>query len=415
MSDVSSTSPRWTDHRVTADEAGRTVQEILTDAMHLSRRMIQKLTRSRGIQLNRRPAFLGRRVRAGDRVSVRMQEEEPRLEPVAMDLSILHEDEEILAVAKPPFLLVHPTRPEQTRTLAHGVAFHLQRHGVRARVRPVHRIDRDTSGVVLFAKSAVAHARLDTQLRERTLKREYLAWVRGIVEPSEGGIDAPIGRHPRNPQLRAVRPDGEPALTRYRTEERYAAASLLRLELDTGRTHQIRVHLAHRGHPLLGDRPYGGAGPGWLRRQALHASWLSFVHPFGGEPITLEAPLPQDLVRLQRELREANGTGAAGGVQPAPHRSSETAHGEDDMPDERQDSMRQGIGAPPESPAAQQADAERQAEIARNPSPVEMEGAMGGTSDVDSPGDEADLDAALGRGLREEPPAQSGGRDPDRG
>jgi 23S rRNA pseudouridine1911/1915/1917 synthase len=295
---------RWVEHAVTAEEAGASVSDVLTGALGVSRRMIQRLTRSQGIRLNRRPTFLARKVREGDVVAARLAgTEEERLPPVEMHLEVVHEDADLLVVGKPPFLLVHPTSPEQDRTLAHGVAFHYRARGLAAKVRPVHRIDRDTSGLVLFAKTQHAHHQLDRQLREGTLRREYLALVHGSVERDEGEIDAPIGRHGRHPHLRAVDPAGERALTRYRVEERYPEATLLRLVLDTGRTHQIRVHLAHAGHPVIGDRQYGGRVVGGLARQALHAARLAFRHPTSGEEMGFELELPEDLARLRDHLR----------------------------------------------------------------------------------------------------------------
>jgi RluA family pseudouridine synthase len=295
---------RWAEHTVAADEAGRTVEEILTGPMGISRRMIQRLTRSRGVQLNRRPAYLAGKVKKGDVVTARVApEEDAGLPPVPMELAVVHEDAEVLVLDKPPFLLVHPTSPEQTRTLAHGVAHRFAQQGLRAKVRPVHRIDRDTSGLVLFARTALAHAHLDAQLREREMGRSYLAFVRGAVADDAGMVDAPIGRDRKNPNLRAVRPGGEPALTRWRVAERFSGATLLELELETGRTHQIRVHMAHLGHPVLGDRPYGGAARGdTMKRQALHAARLAFAHPRTGERMSFEAPLPADLAELREWL-----------------------------------------------------------------------------------------------------------------
>jgi len=295
---------RWLEHRVTQDEAGRTVQEILTGPMQVSRRMIQKLTRAHGILLNRRPPFLGRTVKVGDLISARVQhDEEPGLEPVEMPLSIIHQDDDVLVLDKPPGILVHPTSPEQRETLAHGVAHHFARHGVKARVRPVHRIDRDTSGLVLFANSALAHQRLDKQLRDGGIGRVYLALVDGAMDGDEGVIDAPIARDPKNPNLRAVRPNGEPARTRWRVAERFPAATLLELELETGRTHQIRVHMLHSGHPILGDRQYGRAGLKLIGRQALHAARLTFHHPTTGAPVEFTAPLPSDMAQAIERLR----------------------------------------------------------------------------------------------------------------
>ena len=295
---------RWTEHTVQPDEAGRKVQDILTGPMGVSRRMIQKLTRAKGLRHNREPAWLAAKVRAGDVIAARLQMGETAgLEPVEMELSIVHEDAELLVVDKPPFLLVHPTAPEQDRTLAHGVAWHLRRQGLHAAVHPVHRIDRDTSGLVLFAKTGHAHHRLDVQLRAGEIRREYLALVDGVVAEDRGTIDAPIARNPRNPSLRAVREGGEAALTRYEVVERFPAATLVRLELETGRTHQIRVHMQHAGHPVLGDRQYGRKGLDTIKRQALHAERLAFVHPSSGDPIELRAPLAADMQAAVDQLK----------------------------------------------------------------------------------------------------------------
>ncbi|HEU0015621.1 MAG TPA: RluA family pseudouridine synthase [Longimicrobium sp.] len=296
MPDAGESPGRWTNHTVADDEAGRTVQEILTGPMGISRRMIQRLTRAKGLQLNRRPAWLAAKVRPGDVVAARIAErEQAGLAPVQMPLSIVHEDAEILVVDKPPFLLVHPTTPQQDRTLSHGVAWHFERQGLHAKVRPVHRIDRDTSGLVLFARTSHAHHRLDLQLREGGLTREYLALVDGVVQGESGTLDAPIARDPRNASLRVVRPGGEPAVTHWRVEERHPGATLLRLELETGRTHQVRVHLLHAGHPVLGDRQYGRRGLDLINRQALHAARLAFAHPATGGALDLAAPLPDDM------------------------------------------------------------------------------------------------------------------------
>jgi RluA family pseudouridine synthase len=303
---------RWAQHVVREEEAGATVREILRGPLALSGRLIQRLTRSKGVMLNRRPAFLDRRVRAGDLVTARVAaDEEPGLPPVEMPLSVVLEDADLLVLDKPAGLLVHPTGPAHTRTLAHGVAHHLLSRGVHARVRPVHRIDRDTSGLVLFAKSARAQGGLDAQLREHRLRRTYLALVAGAPPEDEGVVDAPIGAHPRNPTLRAVRTGGEPARTRYRVVERVTDAALLELELETGRTHQIRVHLQHLGCPVLGDRWYGSGRVAGLDRPALHAHRLEFLHPIGGAPVEVSAPLPSDLAAVLERLRADRETNSA--------------------------------------------------------------------------------------------------------
>ena len=290
---------------VREEEAGRTLQELLVGTLGISRRMIQKLTRATGIRLNGRTAYLKRKVRTGDVVMARLVfAEEPGLEPMAMDLTIVYEDEHLLVVDKPSGLLVHPIDRSGEATLAHGIAHHLLRDAVPTRVRPVHRLDRDTSGLVLFARSAFVHQALDRQLRGHGVRRTYLAFVAGLPSPPEGVIRAPIGPHPRDPNLRAVAEQGgDAATTHFRTVEDFGDAALLEVELETGRTHQIRVHLAHLGHPLLGDVRYGGP-PGNLRRQALHAARLDLAHPISGEAITLTSALPPDLQALRTELVE---------------------------------------------------------------------------------------------------------------
>ena len=296
---------RWVQHEVGEEDAGRTVREVLTRRLHVSRRMIQRLTRSEGIRLNRRPTFVNRKVRAGDVLAARVSlREEGGLRPVEMELVLAYEDRDLLVIDKPAGLLTHPISPRHIRTLAHGVAHHFQERGIQAKVRPVHRLDRDTSGLILFAKSAFAHQQMDRQLRRREMRREYLALVAGRVEADAGEIDAPIAVHHASPTLRAVREGGETALTRYRVRERLPGATLLELELETGRTHQIRVHLSHLGHPLLGDAEYGGPPAEGLERQALHAFRLAFRPPSAEELVELTSSLPTDLARLRERLLE---------------------------------------------------------------------------------------------------------------
>ena len=297
----------WIRHTVAATEAGLELQAILTGPMGLSRRMIQRLTRASGIRLNGRAPYLKRAVKAGDVVAVRVAfEENAGVVPVAMELVIPYEDEHLLVVDKPAGLLVHPLREDSAPTLVHGLAHHLESGGVRSRLRPVHRLDRETSGLLLIALTAFAHQALDRQLRERSLRRHYLALVEGVIDFEQRTVELPIGRAPGRPHLRAVDPAGDPALTRVRVIERFARATLLEAELDTGRTHQIRVHLAHLGHPLIGDRQYGARMPG-SGRQALHAARLEFRHPLSGATHTFESPLPADLAAVRTKLEEALG------------------------------------------------------------------------------------------------------------
>lgn len=202
--------------------------------------------------------------------------------------SILYDTPGVWVVSKPAGMLVHPVTAQPGGTLADWIA--------GREPGPVHlvgRLDRDTSGLVLVARRPELHR----HFARRPPERRYLAVVRGHP-PDEGIIDAPIGRDPEDPPLRAVRPEGQPARTRFRTLRRLAAASLVELVLDTGRTHQIRVHMMHLGHPILGDRWYGRAGLDAIARQALHAARLAFTDPDTGAPIVVESPLPADIAAL---------------------------------------------------------------------------------------------------------------------
>jgi 23S rRNA pseudouridine1911/1915/1917 synthase len=218
------------------------------------------------------------------------------VEPEEGSVEILYEDDYMLVVNKPAYQLVHPTGQTTKGTLANYLAYYLQQQGVITTIRPVHRLDRETSGCVIFAKDDRSQFILEQQLKDRTLKRVYWALVKGIVHPPSATIDVPIGFHPTMANRRAVREKGDPAITHYHTLHNFSETSLVELRLDTGRTHQIRVHLAHIGYPLLGDGMYG-IRTSWLTRQALHASSVSFNHVKDQNEITVQAPLPPDLAR----------------------------------------------------------------------------------------------------------------------
>jgi 23S rRNA pseudouridine1911/1915/1917 synthase len=294
---------KWLTYIVPSEMAGKTVQEILTGPMAISRRMIQKLTRTKGILYNDKPTFLKRPVKEGHVIKVAAAVEEGAgLTARPVPFGLVFEDEELLIVDKPAGINVHPVRPGQGDTLAAGIAYHWQQQGEKAKVRFVHRLDRDTSGLLVVAKSMYAHQHLDRQLRERTLKREYLALVEGRMAKLSGTLNYPIGRAENHAIKRVVRPDGEPAVTHYLVRETFADASLVELTLDTGRTHQIRVHLAHAGHPVIGDRLYGSPSP-LIQRQALHAFRLTLLHPVTNERLSFTADLPEDMRQAAEQLR----------------------------------------------------------------------------------------------------------------
>ncbi|MEJ8544238.1 RluA family pseudouridine synthase [Brevibacillus borstelensis] len=301
----------WLEYEVAEEDAGLTVERIVKERLHVSGRMLQRLTRSKGLLLNRRPPFLKRAVKAGDKVSIRvMDQPAPDASPrqagerqqgqhfdAVLPVEILYEDEHLLVANKPAGMMVHPVKQDQKGTLVHALAEYLRGKGEPDRVHPVHRLDKETSGAILVGKTSYGHQLADRLLRDGSLHREYLAVLCGCLENPAGTISAPIGRDPRHPARRLVTDRGEAAVTHYERAASSAETTLVRVWLETGRTHQIRVHFRHIGHPLAGDGMYGGRRD-LLKRQALHASRLSFPHPITGEEIVCAAPLPEDMARL---------------------------------------------------------------------------------------------------------------------
>ncbi|MBN6187127.1 RluA family pseudouridine synthase [Aneurinibacillus sp. BA2021] len=290
------------------------LEGLLKERLSISGRMIQRLTRKGGLFVNRKKPFLMKKIREGDRVRVLIADApETTLAPVEMPLSILFEDDAVLVVNKPAGLAVHPVKEGQHHTLAHGISYYWSMKGRPRAVRPVHRLDKDTSGAVLIAANSFIHQLLDKQLQTHAIRRTYLAVVEGHPgREGEGGtINEPISRDGTHSTRRRVHPGGDMAVTHYNVLECFPAvpgvlakgASLLEVELETGRTHQIRVHCSHMGHPLLGDTLYGGSRAAGMRRQALHAASLAFDHPVTGERQRVTAPLPEDMEALLKRLR----------------------------------------------------------------------------------------------------------------
>ena len=269
-----------------------------------SRSRLQKWLREGWVRLNSRAAKPKQKIWGGERVEIRPQAEPAdtahRAERMALD--VIHEDDDILVLNKPAGLVVHPGSGNWRGTLLNALLHHCTKLSALPRAGIVHRLDKDTSGLLVVAKTLRAQTDLIRQLQARTVKREYLAVVRGRVAAG-GEMSAPVGRDPRNRVRMAVVQTGRPALTRYKVARRFADATLLECSLATGRTHQIRVHMQALGHPLLGDPVYGGGRRSRLHslpicRQALHASRLEFVHPVSGARMRFVAPVPDDFAAL---------------------------------------------------------------------------------------------------------------------
>jgi 23S rRNA pseudouridine1911/1915/1917 synthase len=287
------------------EQAGVRLDQLLATALG-SRAQAQNAIESARVLVNGRQRPKRHLVQAGDVIEVlaaaapRSQEERSGAE-----FTVAYEDEYLLVVDKPPGVVVHPARGHVTGTLAQALAGRAAGGEEAARAGIVHRLDRDTSGLLVVAKSQEAHRALKSQLAGRRLRREYLALVDGHPSSRTGTIDAPIGRDRRDRLRMSIDTDHpRAARTHFEVERMLQEAVLLRVVLDTGRTHQIRVHLAAIGHPVSGDPVYGVAGRFGLARQFLHAARLSFTHPMTGEPLDARSPLPPD---LEAALRRAAG------------------------------------------------------------------------------------------------------------
>ena len=299
---------------MTQDAEGRLELEVPQDAagMRLDRFLAAPLgsrARAQGVIDASRVMVDGRvlpkrhLVRAGERIEVDEAEVVPSdLAPSEAQFSVSYEDDHLLIVDKPPGLVVHPARGHRTGTLAQALEARGAGGGEPWRAGIVHRLDRDTSGLLVVAKSERIHRKLKQLLSDRRLRREYLTLVEGRPESRSGTIDAPIGRHRRDRVLMSIDTDApREARTHFELVRALPRATLLRVALETGRTHQIRVHMQAIGHPVCGDPLYGTAGLYGLERQFLHAARLAFPHPGGGQAVDVASPLPADLVRALEE------------------------------------------------------------------------------------------------------------------
>jgi 23S rRNA pseudouridine1911/1915/1917 synthase len=290
---------------VPAHAAGERFDHALAQALpQFSRTRLKAWIESGRVTLDGALAEPKQKLAGGERVVVTPQAD-PRsgadlAEPIA--LSIVHEDAALVVVDKPSGLVVHPGSGNWQGTLMNALLHHLPSLAALPRAGIVHRLDKDTSGLMVVAKTLAAQTDLVRQLAARTIKREYLAIANGDVSHA-GTIDAPIGRHPTRRTKMAVVATGKPARTHYGVVERFGVATLVRCTLETGRTHQIRVHFASLGHPLVGDPVYGRAGAVSFERQALHATRLALVHPVSREQCEWSAPPPPDFAALLASLR----------------------------------------------------------------------------------------------------------------
>ena len=299
-----------TEYFTVENEEGDRIDRYLAEEMpERSRSYLQKLIKEQYIKVNNKPVKANYRLVLGDRVEVCIPEaKEPDIEPENIPLDILYEDEDVIVVNKPKQMVVHPAPGHYSGTLVNALMYHCgnELSGINGTSRPgiVHRIDMDTSGLLVVAKTNEAHQKLAEQLENHTMERAYLALVHGVIPHEDGTIDAPIARMMVDRKKRTVADGGKKAVTHFEVIERFRDFTLLKLRLETGRTHQIRVHMKYIGHPLAGDPMYGPAETLGGHGQYLHAATLGFIHPKTGEKMHFEAPLPDFYSEKLTELRK---------------------------------------------------------------------------------------------------------------
>ncbi|MGH2757545.1 MAG: RluA family pseudouridine synthase [Actinomycetota bacterium] len=284
------------------EDAGERVDVVLARRANVTRALAQRALKNGAVTVDGHEVRASHRLEAGAEVAGEVPEP-VFAAPEAEDIPVVirYADDRVLVVSKPPGLVTHPARGHEAGTLVNALLALGEPLAGMGSTRPgiIHRLDKDTSGLLLVAKDDAAHAALVAALRDRRIERVYLALVRGVPSSPTGTIDAPLGRHPVKRRSIAIVPEGRPAVTHYEVVARTDKFALLEVTLETGRTHQIRVHLSHLGHPVLGDRTYGGVSELsralGLTRPFLHASQLTFPHPTDGRPIEVTDPLPPDL------------------------------------------------------------------------------------------------------------------------
>jgi len=283
------------------------LDKVLTQHTSFSRSMIKKMIDAGFVTVNDEVAKASMIVAEGDLIEYEEYPTEPMtITPVEMDLDIVYEDEAIAVINKPSGLVVHPGAGHADVTLVHGLLAKLSGlSGIGGVMRPgiVHRIDKDTSGLLVVAKTDVAHHALTEALKRHEIKREYIAIVHGVIDHDRGKIDAPIGRNPHNRLLMDVVPDGKPSVTHFQVVERFLDHTLVRCQLETGRTHQIRVHFKYIGYPIVGDPQYGLKKQASPSGQALHATSLTFVHPITNQPLSFTVAPPKEFDDILKKVQ----------------------------------------------------------------------------------------------------------------
>jgi 23S rRNA pseudouridine1911/1915/1917 synthase len=280
------------------------IKELLKRNFKFSSRLMRKLKTNNCVELNGSPVKMYMQAKEGDRITVKLPPEKSEFEPQEIPIDVVFEDEDLLIINKQPGVVVHPTKGHPYYTMANGIMNYMLKEGKSFKIRFINRLDMNTSGLLIVAKNSHCQDNMSKQMDQKSVQKKYLAVVKGIMKEDSGTIDKPIARLQEDHIIRGVVQGGFPSVTHYKVLERFPKGyTLVELLLETGRTHQIRVHLSDIGHPVVGDELYGEYSVWLIERQALHASYLSFKHPITGEDVEVSAPFPQDMQKLIERIR----------------------------------------------------------------------------------------------------------------
>jgi 23S rRNA pseudouridine1911/1915/1917 synthase len=280
-----------------------TLKELLLNKLSLSVRFVSKAKKDKNVFVNKEHRHPGHIIKKGDLIEIKIDEDMGNFTPQNLNIDILYEDFDIIMVNKPPYIVVHPTKSHVDKTVANGLTYYLLNKKEYPRIRFVNRLDMNTSGLLIVAKNAYAHHILSKDMSEDKVTKKYLTVVSGVVKKDEGTINEPIYRPTEDSIKRVVDERGQQSITHYKVIERLKDATVLEVILETGRTHQIRVHMNHLGHGIIGDELYGYVDTDLIDRQALHAYKLEFDQPRTKEKLCFEAEIPNDLKKLIDNLR----------------------------------------------------------------------------------------------------------------
>ncbi|MDO4176623.1 MAG: RluA family pseudouridine synthase [Bacillota bacterium] len=291
-------------HEVTSEDEGLEVREIMKKHFDFSSRLRNRIKREKLTLKNGQTTEGWHKVSEGDEISITLPDERSHFPAQPIPLDIIYEDDDLMIINKQPGLVVHPTKGHPVGTVANALTHYMEQTGKIWKIRFVNRLDMDTSGLLLVAKNSYCQNHITNQMRKNQIEKKYVAIVCGNIIGNSGKVAVPIGRPDPDDVRRGVMKDGAPSVTHYTVLEQLKDHSLVELVLETGRTHQIRVHMSYIGHPVLGDHLYGGENVNLIERQALHAKSLSFIHPMTKEKVTFEAPLPDDMIAAISRLSQ---------------------------------------------------------------------------------------------------------------